>query len=196
MNYQEIERLFETTGALQRGHFELTSGLHSRIYFQCALVLQYPEYLQKFCQEIVRYYQKIITALDVVVAPAIGGIVVGQEVARLFGVRSMYAEREGGKMNLRRGFQFHARENVLIVEDVITTGGSVQEVIELAEAGGAIVKGTAAIVDRSAGKHSLTHPLYAVYSTEVVTYQSQECPLCGDGFPLTKPGSRNLFKKL
>ncbi len=192
MTKKEAERIFETTGALQKGHFLLSSGLHSPTYFQCALVLQYPEYLQAFCQEIVSFFTEEEETYDVVIAPAVGGIVVAYEVGRQLGVRSIFAERENGKMTLRRGFQINPGENVLVVEDVITTGESVQEVIQLVEAHGGYVAGVGAVVDRSGGKAKLGAPLFATYTTRAVTYPPDKCPLCMENIPLVKPGSRGL----
>ncbi len=192
MDKKEALRIFETTGALQNGHFLLSSGLHSPTYFQCALVLQYPRYLEQFCREIVDYFREEDEMIHVVIAPAIGGIVVAQEVGRQLGVRSIYAERERGKIRLRRGFSIDPSENVLVVEDVITTGGSVKEVIELVEATGAFVVGVGCVVDRSGGKANLGVPMVAVYSTKMVTYKPEHCPLCMQNIPLTKPGSRDV----
>ncbi len=190
MDKKEALRIFETTGALQNGHFLLSSGLHSPTYFQCALVLQYPRYLEQFCREIVEYFTEADERIHVVIAPAVGGIVVAQEVGRQLGVRSIYAERVKGKMTLRRGFSIDPSENVLVVEDVITTGGSVKEVIDLVEAIGAFVVGVGCVVDRSGGKADLGVPVFAVYSTKLVTYTPEKCPLCMQNIPLTRPGSR------
>lgn len=192
MEKQEALRIFEQTGAIQNGHFELTSGLHSPTYFQCALALQYPEYLQSFCKEIVEFYREEEEVIDVVAAPAVGGIVVAQEVGRQFGVRSVFTERENGRMTLRRGFAFERGENVLVVEDVITTGGSVKEVVELTELAGGLVIGIGCIVDRSDGKLKLDLPIAAVHKARLVTYPPEKCPLCMQNKPLVKPGSRSL----
>lgn len=192
MDKQEILRIFEATGAIQNGHFELTSGLHSPTYFQCALALQYPQYLQSFCHEIVEFYREEEEVINVVAAPAIGGIVVAQEVGRQFGVRSIFAERENGKMTLRRGFAIEPRENVLVVEDVITTGGSVSEVIELAEEAGGFVVGVGCVVDRSGGIPNVEVPITSVHKAKLLTYPPEKCPLCMQNKPLLKPGSRPL----
>ena len=192
MEKQEALRIFEQTGAIQNGHFELTSGLHSPTYFQCALALQYPQYLQTFCKEIVEFYREEEEVIDVVVAPAVGGIVVAQEVGRQFGVRSVFAEREDDKMTLRRGFAFERGENVLVVEDVITTGGSVSEVVKLTELAGGLVIGIGCIVDRSNGKLKLDLPIVAVHKAKLVTYPPAKCPLCMQNKPVVKPGSRSL----
>ena len=150
MKKEEVLSIFKATGALLDGHFRLTSGLHSPQYFQCALVLQDPIQAQKLCWEIV--IQFIEQKINVVIAPAIGGIIVAQEVARLIGARSIFAERENNKMVLRRGFQIKPGERVLVVEDVVTTGGSVKEVIDLVVAANADLKGVGFLVDRSQGK--------------------------------------------
>lgn len=192
MDKKEFLHIAESTGALQNGHFRLTSGLHSPNYFQCALMLQYPHYLQRFCKEIVEYFHEEEEHINVVVAPAIGGIVVAQEVGRQLNVRSIFAEREGGKMSLRRGFTIEPHETVLVVEDVVTTGETVQEVIELAESTGAFVVGAACIIDRSGGKHKIEVPLFAVHSARAVTYKPDRCPLCEQNVPLQEPGSRSL----
>lgn len=192
METEEILRIFEQTGALQKGHFELTSGLHSTTYFQCALVLQHPQYLEQFCREIIDCFYDDQETLDVVVAPAVGGIVVGQEVGRQLGIKSIFAERKDGSMMFRRGFTVEAQQNVLIVEDVITTGGTVQELVELVEGKGAFVVGIACVVDRSGGKSEIDIPICSVYSTKMITYEPENCPLCMEKKPLIKPGSRDL----
>lgn len=192
MDKKEALRIFEQTGAIQNGHFELTSGLHSPTYFQCALALQYPQNLESFCKEIVEFYREEEEVIDVVVAPAIGGIVVAQEVARQFGVRSIFAERENDNMTLRRGFVVEHGENVLVVEDVITTGSSVNEVIHLAEEAGGLVVGVGCIVDRSSGKLKIDVPITSVYKSKLVTYTPDKCPLCMQKKLLYKPGSRPL----
>lgn len=191
MDKKEALRIFEETGALQNGHFLLTSGLHSPQYFQCAMVLQYPEFLEKFCTDIVDFFFEE-EEIDVVVAPAIGGIVVAQEIARQVGCRAIFAEREAGRMTLRRGFYIESHEKVLICEDVITTGQSVREVIRLVEKTGAFPVGVGSIMDRSNGKAHFDVPFHTVIQVKAVTYKPERCPLCDQNIPLTKPGSRNL----
>jgi orotate phosphoribosyltransferase len=187
MTNDEILLLFKQSHALLDGHFQLTSGLHSPHYFQCAKVLQYPKNAELLCREIVeKFHEKKI---DVVIAPALGGIVVGQEVGRQLGIRTMFAERKEGVMQLRRGFEIHRGENVLVCEDVITTGGSVREVIEIIEGSGGTVVGVGAIVDRSGGKASLPN-FNPTMKMDVVTYQPDLCPLCKQGVKIDKPGSR------
>lgn len=183
--------IFKETGALLEGHFQLTSGLHSPHYFQCARVLQYPQYAEQLCSVIAARYRD--QRIDAVVAPALGGIVVGQEVGRQLGVRAMFTERKDGVMQLRRGFELREGERVLVCEDVVTTGGSVHEVIAIVKSLGANVAGVACIVDRSGGKvrFDVDETQYvAVLTMDVVTYQPTECPLCKAGVPVTKPGSR------
>ncbi len=189
MDRKEAFRIFEETGALQNGHFLLSSGLHSPQYFQCALVLQYPHYLEKFCSEIREYFYEE-EDIQLVIAPAIGGIMVAQELARQLGVRFIFAERENDKMTLRRGFHIEPHEKILIVEDVITTGSSVQEVIDIVEKAKGYAVGVGAIVDRSEGQIDFGMPLFATVQVKAVTYKPDRCPLCSQKIPLVKPGSR------
>lgn len=191
MHSHHFLSIFKETGALLEGHFQLTSGLHSPHYFQCARVLQYPQYAELLCSVIAARYRD--QRIDAVVAPALGGIVVGQEVGRQLGVRAMFTERKDGVMQLRRGFELREGERVLVCEDVVTTGGSVHEVIAIVKSLGAKVAGVACIVDRSGGKvrFDVDETQYvAVLTMDVVTYQPTECPLCKAGVPVTKPGSR------
>jgi len=172
------------------GHFRLTSGRHSDRYFQCAMVLQHPSHTETLCRELAqRFAGKEISA---VVGPAMGGIIVSYEVARALGVRSMFTERENGVMKLRRGFSIEPGEKVLVVEDVITTGGSVREVIEVIRELGGEIAGTGVLVDRSNGTVDLGVKTEALLVTEVLSYAPEECPLCEKGFPVVKPGSRNI----
>jgi orotate phosphoribosyltransferase len=187
MTREEILKIFSVSEAFLEGHFQLTSGLHSPHYFQCAKVLQYPAYAEKLCSEIVsRFHAAGITA---VIAPALGGIVVGQEVGRQLNVRTMFAERKERLMQLRRGFVVGNGEKVLVCEDVITTGGSVKEVIDIVRHHGGIIAGIGAIVDRSGGNSGLPD-LFATLSMEVITYKPADCPLCRAGVAVDKPGSR------
>ena len=188
MEKERALNIFKKSGALLEGHFRLTSGLHSPNYFQCARVLQYPSYAEALCQEIADRFRD--DRIDVVISPAIGGIVVGQEVARLLQCRAIFAERETDVMTLRRGFEIKPGENVLAVEDVVTTGGSVKEVIKLAQEAGGRVCGAAFLVDRSAGRAQFDVPFFAALQMEVITYQLDDCPLCKQGIPVIKPGSR------
>jgi orotate phosphoribosyltransferase len=185
----EIIEIFKKSGALLTGHFQLTSGLHSPTYFQCARVLQYPEYNKLLANKIVRHYKSQF--IDVVISPAIGGIVVGQEVGRQLGVRTIFAERKEGKMQLRRGFELDDGEKVLVCEDVATTGGSVFEVIDLVRAEGAEVKGVGLIVDRSNGQVDFKVEQHALVQLNAETFPPEDCPLCQKGDPIQKPGSRD-----
>ncbi len=192
MNLQseKILSMFKSTEALLEGHFLLTSGLHSPQYFQCAKVLQYPQYCEVLCSQIANYYQD--KNINVTISPALGGVVVGQEVGRLLKARTIFTERQDGVMQLRRGFEIKPGEFVLVCEDVVTTGGSTQEVIDIVRENGGNVIGTAAIVDRSGGKAKFDISYqYSVLKLEVVTYKAEDCLLCKQNIPIIKPGSRN-----
>lgn len=190
MTKEQALELFRKSEALLEGHFRLTSGLHSPHYFQCAKVLQYPQYAEQLCRVIADHYAG--QNIDTVISPAIGGIVAGQEVARLLGARAIFAERENDRMTLRRGFSISENERIIAVEDVVTTGGSVKEVIQLAKDLGATVVGAAFIVDRSGGKAEFDVPYFSVFQMDVVTYQPEHCPLCAEGLDVVKPGSRKV----
>jgi orotate phosphoribosyltransferase len=179
---------FRRVGALLEGHFRLTSGLHSPGYLQCALVLQYPREAEACGAAIAELVRA--QAPQAVLAPALGGIVIGQEVARALGVRALFAERQDGRLMLRRGFSLQPGERVLVVEDVVTTGGSTRETIEVARAAGAQVTGAAAIIDRSGGQPQLDVPFTALATISLPTYQPESCPLCAQGSTAVKPGSR------
>ena len=187
MDRNEILSIFKKTNALLEGHFQLTSGLHSPQYFQCAKVLQYPEYMELLCGLIAKHFRDQI--VDCVVSPALGGIVVGQEVGRQLRIRTMFTERKDGDMQLRRGFEIEKGERVLVCEDVTTTGGSAREVCNIVQNFGGVVVGVGAIVDRSGGKVPFEN-FYATMVMDVITYNPAECPLCLKGLPLVKPGSR------
>ncbi|MBS00149.1 MAG: orotate phosphoribosyltransferase [Candidatus Marinimicrobia bacterium] len=191
MNDQDqLIEIFQKTGALLQGHFILTSGRHSPTYFQCAKVLQYPEYLKRFSNEIVHHFQE--TEIDMVITPAVGGIVLGTEVGRQLNKQTIFAEREQGVMTLRRGFEISPKSNVLVIEDVITTGGSVQEVIELVANSDATVTGVGVLVDRSGGKVKLHEKQFCVTELEAVSYGDDEIPDDLANIPVIKPGSRSL----
>jgi orotate phosphoribosyltransferase len=175
-------------GALLEGHFRLTSGLHSSGYLQCALVLQHPREAEACGEEIAAKVRDLNP--HVVLSPALGGIVIGQEVGRALGVRAIFAERQDGKLTLRRGLSLDAGERVLVVEDVVTTGGSTRETMEVARAAGATVVGAAAIIDRGGGQQNLDVPFHALATISLPTYQPESCPLCAAGQPVVKPGSR------
>jgi orotate phosphoribosyltransferase len=192
MTNEQILSIFKNTGALLDGHFQLTSGLHSPHYFQCAKVLQFPEYATLLCGQIADRFRD--RKIDAVIAPALGGIVVGQEVGRQLNVRTMFTERKDGTMQLRRGFEIRAGERVLVCEDVVTTGGSVSEVIEIVKSCGGVVAGVGYIVDRSGGRTTFeisdNGPQFALLRMDVVTYKPDTCPICKQGIPVQKPGSR------
>jgi orotate phosphoribosyltransferase len=192
MEREQVVEIFRRSGALLEGHFLLTSGLHSNRYFQCAKVLQYPAHCEALCADIAARFTD--ARVDAVIAPALGGIVVGQEVGRQLRARTMFAERSNGVMQLRRGFVFHPGERVVVCEDVVTTGGSVGEVIGIVRDAGATVVGIGYIVDRSGGAVSFeVDPgcvRHAVMTLDVVTYRPESCPLCAAGTPAVKPGSR------
>lgn len=190
MTDQEILEIFKGTNALLEGHFLLTSGRHSNKYFQCAQVLQHTKQTTQICSILANEYKD--KNIDTVVAPAIGGIIVGQEVARQLGVRFVWAEREDNKMKLRRSFEINKDERILVCEDVVTTGGSVQEVIDIAKEAGAVVVGVGVIVDRSNGKADFGVPMKSTLQLEVVSYSADECPICKEGIELVKPGSRKI----
>ena len=191
MNDQDqLIEIFQKTGALLEGHFILTSGRHSSMYFQCAKVLQHPEYLHKFSKQIVNHFQDI--NIDIVISPAVGGIVLGTEVGRQLNKQTIFAEREQGIMTLRRGFEILPNYNVLVVEDVITTGGSVKEVIVLVKSSGAEVAGVGVLVDRSGGKVKLHEKQFCVTELEAVSYGDDEIPEDLANIPVLKPGSRSL----
>jgi len=186
----EVVSIFQNTRAMLTGHFRLTSGRHSDRYFQCAMVLQHPGHTETLSKELAsRFAGENVSA---VIGPATGGIIVSYEVARALSVRSLFAERENGAMALRRGFSIEPGERVLVVEDVITTGGSVREVIELIRGLGGEVVGAGVLVDRSNGTVDLGVRTEALLTTEVVSYDPEECPLCKQGIPAVKPGSRNI----
>ena len=179
---------FRRVGALLEGHFRLTSGLHSPGYLQCALVLQHPAEAEAFGAAIADRVRSL--GPDVVLSPALGGIVIVQEVARALRVRAFFAERQDGRLTLRRGFSLEPGEKVLVVEDVVTTGGSTQETIDVARAASATVVGAAAISDRSSCKQRIDVPFHALATISLPMYEAESCPLCAEGKPVIKPGSR------
>ena len=190
MDRAEMERIFKQTGLMLEGHFLLTSGRHSNRYMQCAKLFQYPEYSEMICKDLADRFagQKI----DMVVGPAVGGIIMSYEMARQFKVPNIFAERENGAMTLRRGFSIPEGANVLVVEDVVTTGGSVREVMDIVAEAKAEVVGVCVVVDRSGGKIDFGVPFEAAYETEIQSYEPSQCPLCEQGLELVKPGSRKL----
>ena len=188
MTGTEVLARFREAGALLEGHFKLSSGLHSDRYLQSALVLQYPDFAAELGRALAARLEHLQPT--VVLSPALGGIVIGQEVDRALQVRSIFAERQDGKLTLRRGFTLAPADRVVVVEDVITTGLSTRETIEAAEATGAQVMGAAAIVDRGSEASRLNVPLQALVRMQVAAYQPDACPMCAAGQPVVKPGSR------
>lgn len=188
MTDTDVLRLFRESGAFLEGHFRLSSGLHSPGYLQCALVLQHPARAEALGAAVAAATRA--WGATVVLSPAMGGIVIGQEVGRALGVRAIFAERTDGALSLRRGFNLSPGDRVLVVEDVLTTGKSTRETIDVAVAAGATVVGAAAIMDRSGGSHGLDVPFAGLCPMELPTYQPESCPLCASGLPVTKPGSR------
>jgi orotate phosphoribosyltransferase len=180
--------LFRRVGALLEGHFRLTSGLHSPKYLQCALVLQHPAEAERLGALLAERVRDL--GVQVVLSPALGGIVIGQEVGRALGVRAIFAERQEGQLTLRRGFSLTPGERVFVVEDVVTTGGSTRETIDVARAAGGVVVAAGSIIDRSGGNQALDVPYHALATIDVPTYQPDSCPLCAAGSPVVKPGSR------
>lgn len=191
MKQEEALKILEDTGAYQRGHFKLSSGLHSDVYVQCAQLLMHPPLAEQICRQVADLWQD--EKPEMVVGPAIGGILVAYEVGRALNVPTIFAERQEGVMTLRRGFEPHVTKGlrVLVTEDVLTTGGSAQEVVELLQDLGADVIGAASIIDRTHGNTlKLTVPHRSLITLEAGTYQPDACPLCQEGLPINKPGSR------
>jgi orotate phosphoribosyltransferase len=187
---EEVIKIFKDTGALLEGHFKLTSGLHSATYFQCAKVLQYPWHAETLCREIAEHFKN--TNIKTVVSPAVGGIVFGQEIARLLGVRAIFAERVEKQMSLRRGFDISPGERILLAEDVTTTGGSVKEVMSLVQERGAEIAAVTSVVDRSGGQAQFGVPYFSLFQMDVTNYDPENCPMCKAGSQAVKPGSRGL----
>ena len=185
---RETLALYEKTGGLLRGHFRLTSGLHSDIYLQSALVLQHPEHAAALGAALATPFRD--ERVRTVLAPAIGGILVAHEVARALGARALFTEREEGAMRLRRGFTLEAGERCLVVEDVITTGGSTREVVECVTAAGGAVVGVGSLIDRSGGAAAFPVRRVALATVAATTWKPEECPLCRAGSQAAKPGSR------
>ena len=188
MTSEDVIEKFRETGALLEGHFVLTSGLHSNVYLQCALVLQHPAQAESFGREIAKNFED--QNIHAVASPAIGGLIVGHEAARALGARFIWTERENGKMTLRRGFSLSPNERVLVVEDVVTTGGSTRETIETLQAAGANVIGAASIIDRSSGEAEVGVPRIALATLNVEAVEPSKCDACARGDVAVKPGSR------
>lgn len=184
----DLEHLLDTSGARRQGHFQLSSGLHSSAYVQCALLLEDPRRARRVGRALARRIGSLRP--DSVLAPALGGLLIGHEVAAALGVPFRFTERKDGAMALRRGFQLRPGERVVIVEDVITTGKSTEETAAIARAAGAAVVAVAAIIDRTGGKHPFVVPFVALTKFDLPAYQPADCPLCRAGVPVEKPGSR------
>jgi len=190
---EPILRIFRQTGAYLSGHFRLTSGLHSPEYLQCALVLQHPSHAESLGAKLAEALRTAAGSetIGVVVSPAMGGLIIGHEVARALGTRAIFTERDAaGKMTLRRGFALEPGETAVVVEDVITTGGSTHDVVDVLRAAGAEVAAAGSIIDRSGGTADVGAPRVALATLEVVAYREEDCPLCRQGLPVVKPGSR------
>jgi orotate phosphoribosyltransferase len=188
MHQDAVLKLFRESGALLEGHFRLSSGLHSGGYLQCALVLQHPahaETLGRGLGEMLR-----AAHANVVLSPALGGLIIGHEVGRALGVRAIFAERQDSVLTLRRGFTLGPTDHVMIIEDVVTTGGSTRETMAVARASGATVVGAGSVIDRSAGNADLGVPFSSLVTLKLPTYDPDGCPMCKAGEPIVKPGSR------
>ena len=195
---EELLRMFETAGAIRHGHFELSSGLHSSTYVQCALVLQYPRFAERLGQALADLFSDL--TVEAVVSPALGGLIIGQEVARALpepkksiegGVPAVFVERDAsGMMTLRRGFSLGPDQHVLVVEDVWTTGGSTQEAIRVVEEAGARVVAAGALIDRSGGSIEFDVEAQSLIQVPIASYEPEDCPLCRGGSAALKPGSR------
>jgi orotate phosphoribosyltransferase len=188
MTRDEVLTLFRASGALLEGHFRLSSGLHSGGYLQSALVLQHPAHAETLGRAIARLVEPL--GPTVVLSPALGGVVIGHEVGRALGVRAIFAERQEAALTLRRGFTLGASDRVLVVEDVLTTGGSTRETIDVAASAAAAVVGVASIVDRSGRSVHFGVPFHTLLPITLPAYQPDGCPLCAQGAPIVKPGSR------
>lgn len=190
---EPVLELFRSTGAYLKGHFRLTSGLHSAEYLQCALVLQHPEHAETLGRLLAGRIQEIAgRRIAVVASPALGGVIIGHEVARALGARFLFTERDAAtkQMALRRGFVVTRGETAVVVEDVVTTGGSTRDVVEVLRAAGAEVLAAGSIVDRSGGDADVGAPRVALATLRVAVHPPEECPLCQAGIPVLKPGSR------
>jgi len=190
MTSDEVLEIYKKTGALLTGHFLLSSGLHSDRYLQSALVLQQPDLATKLCAALAKNFAGM--KIDLVIAPALGGVFVSHETARALGVRALFAERVNGELVLRRGFSIKQGERVLVVEDVITTGKSTKETINVATKAGGVVVAAGSLVDRSNGKADIGVPYKSLVTLDVPTYTAETCPLCKSGSTPVKPGSRGL----
>jgi len=187
---EEVIKKFEEAGAIQKGHFKLTSGVHSDTYIQCAQIMQYPGFMHNLCSELGKKFRR--DDIDIIIGPAIGGIIMAHVMARVLGpwVRAIFTERENGKMTLRRSFEIRKGEKVLVVEDVTTTGSSVSEVINIVNLRKGKVVGVGVLIDRSGGIVDFGVKTEKLLTVELKTYLPEKCPLCKRGLPIIKPGSR------
>ena len=188
MTEQEIIKILEDSGALLTGHFQLRSGLHSSRFFQAALLLQYPDKAETVCRFLADQF--LGQGIETVISPAVGGLIVGQEVARALGVRAIFADKEDGRLVLKRGFAIKPGEKVLVSEDVVTKGGRVQQTVDLVRGMGGEVVGIAVIVDRSGGDAKFDVPFRSALKLSLPTYEPAECPLCKQNMPIDRPGSK------
>lgn len=188
MDEKEALEILLSIGAVLRGHFLLSSGMHSDTYIQCAKLFQYPRYSERFSKELAKRFESV--PVDVVVGPAIGGIVLAYELARQLNARGIFTERVQGQMKLRRGFEIKKGEKALVVEDVVTTGGSAKEVIEVVREAGGVVVGIGSIVDRSNGSVDFGLEFESLLKINAAVYEPEHCPLCQKGLHAVKPGSR------
>jgi len=192
MEKSEVMKIFEETGGILHGHFQLASGRHSDTYMQCAKLFMYADKAEKLCKALAEKLAGI--PVDAVASPAVGGVIMGYEMSRQLKVTNIFFERINGEMTLRRGFSVKEGERFLVTEDVVTTGGSVREVIALIESLGGKVAAVASIVDRSGGNESFGMPFISLLPMEIVSYEKEECPLCASGVPVVKPGTKALGK--
>lgn len=188
MMQDEVIEIFKKCGALLNGHFKLSSGLHSPVYLEKFKVLQYPEYTSKLCKEIADRFRN--DNIELVIGPATGGIIISYEVAKFLNVKSIFLEREQGKFVLRRGFSINKGEKVLVVEDIVTTGGSIKEVLDVVKTYEPDIIGIGMIIDRSVGAIKFDLRCEALATLNIETYEQDKCPLCKEGVPIVKPGSR------
>lgn len=188
MKQKKITKIFQESGALLEGHFQLRSGLHSNRFFQAALLLQFPDLAEKLCRDLAKEFKGL--NIKTVISPAIGGLIVGQEMARALGARAIFAEKENDNLVLRRGFAIEKGEKILVAEDVITKGGRVQQTIDLVRSYGGDPVAVAVIVDRSSGQTKFDIPHKSAIQLELPAYEPSACPLCASKIPLTRPGSK------
>ena len=188
MDTAQIIDILKSSGALLTGHFQLRSGLHSDHFFQAALLLQYPDKAETVCRYLAQNFAD--QPIETVISPAVGGLIVGQEVARALGCRAIFADKEDGQLVLKRGFSLKKGEKVLVAEDVVTKGGRVQQTIDLVRSFGAKVVAVAVIVDRSGGEAKFDVPFFSALQLNLPTFDPAECPLCKKGLPIDRPGSK------